>query len=389
MATAINILTTTKEYNMTAFTDFFKNHSNEVKPKSELVITIPVVKNIRKTKDIKPVPSYSLQKFPNGKIKIISIKDFLNTPTIPVNRSVLHRSLKTLKLLHNTILPKQNEVDILHYTGPTVSEPAVFVHDQMYVLNGNTRQFIWNSYYNGEILHAGIPSLTIPAELIASVYTEASVESAINLYYSIDSLNNVEKKTEKYTGALRAVGLLSTLKSKKIKIGQITTALNVMCPYGKKSFDNTKVLDELSHVQETQDVIRAIDNLDAFGKGTLSVQIASGMAMLAYKLFQDKSKWEHAVNRLVVEDPHNAINNCKSGIDWLLLGSTINPYGTGKKSPLPNALPYSLGQNNDQGNSLDYMAYCWMKYFEEKDFTKLPTPCDIKGSYLKLIKQVW
>ena len=339
--------------------------------------------------------TYTLVDFPTPSASDkMPIQDFLKIATFPANRDVTQRSKKTVVLLTKPMY-KHNEVDIMLYTGETCFEPAHFVKGQYYVLNGNTRQHIWSTHYNGELINNKLTSISIPKEVIFNLYEFSDPYDAINTYYTIDSDDAVEKQPEKITGVFRALNLLNRLESKKIKSGGISTALNFACPYNGSgiTYRVSKVTDLLEQVKELEHEIVGFDKLQCIGKGSLKMQTCVGIALLSGKAMELDNRWIKAITVLGSNDDTEYsdidILSTDDPLDWINYGNHSNPFKSNIKNSMDSALPYKLGQVNDRQRSLDYLSFCWLKYINKEKINHLPSEKEISNSYMKLLQLVW
>jgi hypothetical protein len=336
-------------------------------------------------------PIFTLVDFPSRKqADTLPIKDFLQIKTFPLNRDVEKRASKTTVNL-TTPMHKQNEIDIAIYTGSTVTEPAYFQKGEMYVLDGNTRQYIWKNRMNGNMVNTKVKSIPIPKNVVVNYYEFDDANEAYSVYKIIDSADAVETKPDLITGAFRAKNLLGNFKNKKMQRGSIGTALNTACPYGPRAIYEVIQPIEVTNLNEQvtvlQDVLVAIDKLDAPGKGVLSTQLSLGIAMLAgVAMGANNTQWLEAVETLRDYNSKNQQDVIASndGIYYLIKGQEENICGKEFK----NALPYNTGLFNDRKTSLDYIAYCWTKIINDEEMA-VPSKIDVKNAYVNLLRQAW
>jgi hypothetical protein len=320
----------------------------------------------------------------NPMVRTMDIEHFIKMSPFPANRDVEARAKKAVIRL-TTPMHKHNEVDILYYTGPTVTEPAFFKHNTYYVLDGNTRKYIWESYLTGTCVHPKVTKIKIPNTLVYNRYDVNDADEAIALYYTIDSAEAYEKKPEKVTGAFRAQNLLGNFTNKKMKSGAIATAMNSACPLvttkgvfgvAEDLFDQTTML---------RNVLIDIDKLDAPGKGVLSTQLSLGVAMAAGVVMDTNNRWANAVERLINPEVAKDILIDDDGIFWVSEGNERNVL----EGEINNALPYNTGLFNNRKACLDYIAYCWMQYIDNIPMYDPPTAKQISNAYDKLLHRAW
>ncbi len=317
-------------------------------------------------------------------VRTMDIETFIKINTFPTNRDVVSRAKKAVLRL-TTPMYKHNEVDILHYTGPTITEPAFFKHNEYYVLDGNTRQYIWINYLTGNLVHNKVTKLKIPTKVVYNFYRIDNARDAIDLYYTIDSAEAYEKKPEKVTGAFRAQNLLSNFQNKKMKNGQIATAMNTACPIVAPKVGFAVAEDLLDQTAMLKDVLINIDKLDAPGKGILSTQLSLGIAMLAGVILDTDSKWATAVERLVNPELAKDILIDDDGIYWVARGNDENVL----EGQIANALPYNTGLFNNRKACLDYIAYCWLQYIDNVPMEEAPTAGQISNAYMTMLMRAW
>jgi hypothetical protein len=280
------------------------------------------------------------------------------------------------------------------YDGPTITSPAFFKTGTPYVLNGNTRQLIWDDYLNGRLTNNKVTHMDLPKDVIPNYYTFSDAELAIELYYTIDSAEAYEKPAEKITGAYRAHNILANLQNRKIKNGAITVALNTACPWKQGTWTVPGVDDLLSQVGMMRDVIIAVDKHNAI-KGVFSTQLSLGIAMLAGKIMGvDHPDWIQSVEMLndeeqfdeYMKNPSDVVE-ADNGAIYLWAGLKDNPMDAADE--MDNALPYNTGLYNDRKNSLDYIAYCWTTIIDGEFMHEPPRKSDIANAYAKLLRRAW
>lgn len=338
------------------------------------------------------VNTYVLKDFPSPqKREEMEITEFLKLPNFPLNREVEKRALTTTMLLTDPYY-KHNEVDVCIYKGDTTQKPAFFKKDQKYLLNGNTRQYIWQKYMNGNLVNKHITSIPIPSKVIVNYYEFDDAYHAYRVYNSIDSSDSVETTPQKLTGAFRAINILSTLKNKKFKTGGVKSALSYACPYGKNlQIRVAGISDLIDQTSAMKDVIVAMDKLDLPGHGAFKYQLMTGIAMLAGKrMGVDNQKWISIVEKLgdQTEDSLWELStdpDVKDPIYYLLKAKDENPLGEDFK----DALPYKTGAYYDRNLCLDFMSYCWRKIVDGEDIKTPPTKAQVVNSYARFIQDTW
>lgn len=335
--------------------------------------------------------TYKIQDFPMATVnQTMPLDEFLDLPNFPINRDVEHRAVKAVtrfaKLMH-----KHAEVDLLHYTGDTVKNPAIFIKGQTYVLDGNTRHHVWKKHYREhQAVNSNITQLAVPREVSVRVYEVNNVEEACNLYYIIDSADAVETKQDKITGAFRAENILDKLTNTKLKRGVVGTALNIGAPYGPKNDHRTPgVNDLIDQVSCLKDQIVWMDKLDAVGKGHFKQLCCTGVAMLAGKLSDCSDDWQAAIIKLAQadfakNDPSVIDNVTESSLKALVRGNITNPI-----IDREHALPYGYGFPQAPGIVRDYLAHCWMAYLQGDEVGATVTDAEIAGAYFRMFSATY
>lgn len=334
-------------------------------------------------------PTFELTDFPMpSESTTIDLKEFLKVPTFPINRDVEHRAKKAVTRLTKA-MHKHAEVDLLHYTGPTTSKPAFFKNGSTYVLDGNTRQHIWKKHYSDEqVVNTNVKLIPVPKAVAVRTYEISDPYEACSLYYIIDSVDAVETKADKITGAFRAKNLLDRFKNSKLKRGSIGTALNIGCPYGGKSmFQTPGVKDLHDQVDKLADALVLMDKLDAPGNGHFHVQPATGVAILAGLAMDCSDEWIETVDELASTDiklyGYEDSNFSSSAVDALVKGNVQNPVGA------HNALPYDIGYGQNRAVVLNYLAYCWNCIIKGEEVVEDITEEIIANEYSELLRSVY
>ena len=340
------------------------------------------------------VKTFELKSFPmcnNTGNNTLGIQEFLKIPTFPANRDVEKRARKAVTRLTNA-MHKHVEVDLLHYTGPTTSTPAFFQHGETYVLDGNTRKFVWNKHYTDkQVVSPKTTCIPVPKEVLYRTYEISDAYKACELYNSIDSIDAVETKSDKVTGAFRAKNLLGNFKNNKIKNGQIGGALNIACPYGNKSLFKVLNVETLfDQVEKVRDALVGMDKANAPGQGHFHVQPAIGMGLLAGFKMDCDNTWQDAVTTLartnvkeLINDGSQLEDSPNTAINALIKGNIYNPVN------VHNALPYDIGYGQNPMVVKNYLAYCWQCIIDGVDPAETITEDTICNSYSKLLNRVW
>ena len=333
--------------------------------------------------------TFELQDFPmpiEG-TNSMEVDKFLKYPNFPIQREYVNRAKKAVVRLSKP-MHKHAEVDLLKYTGPTTSKPAFFQNGATYVLDGNTRQYCWKTHKTDrQRVNSNVASIPVPKNVAVRVYELDDAYEACKLYYIIDSVDAVETKADKVTGAFRASNLLDRFKNKKLKRGQIGGALTVACPYGGKSaIQVAGVKDLMDQVRILQEPLIQMDKLNAPGEGHFHVLPATGVAILAGLEMDCSNEWFKIVDELSnvpitkikvtgIEDYSFSSKN----VEALVRGNIENVLGK------HNALPYDIGYGQYPFMVLNYLAYCWtciIKGIEVAEDINLTT---IGNSYIDLV----
>lgn len=318
----------------------------------------------------------------------MKLEQFLKVPTFPINRDVEHRATKAVTRLTKP-MHKHAEVDLLHYTGPTTSKPAFFKNGSIYVLDGNTRQHIWKKHYSeGQVVNTKVTEIPVPKEVAVRRYEISDPYEACSLYYIIDSVDAVETKADKITGAFRAKNLLNSFTNPKLRRGSIGTALNIGCPYGGKSMLQTPGVKDLhDQVDKLADALVHMDKLDAPGNGHFHVQPATGVAILAGLAMDCDDEWLETVDELKSVDlklwNSEEQKFSSKAVEALLRGNVENPVG------VHNALPYDIGYGQNRAIVLNYLAYCWICIIKGEEVVEDITEEIIANKYYELWANVY
>ena len=334
--------------------------------------------------------TFELQDFPmpiEG-TNSIELDKFLTYPNFPINREIENRAKKAVVRL-STAMHKHAEVDLLHYTGPTTSKPAFFQHNAIYVLDGNTRQYCWKKHYKDkQIVNSNVKSIPVPKNVLVRTYKIDDAYEACKLYYIVDSVDAVETKADKVTGAFRANNLLDRFKNTKLKRGQIGGALNVACPYGPKSLMQTPCVKDLSdQVKLLVDPLVHMDKLNAPGNGHFHVQPATGVAILAGLAMDCTDEWLGVVSELANTNwrlwKSGELSFSSNSVKALIHGNADNPIGK------HNALPYDIGYGQNPAVVLNYLAYCWTCIIKGTEVAEEITIDTIENAYYDLWTKVY
>lgn len=333
--------------------------------------------------------TFELTDFPMpSESKKLDLKQFLKVPTFPINRDVEHRAKKAVTRLTKA-MHKHAEVDLLHYTGPTTSTPAFFQHGSTYVLDGNTRQHIWKKHYSDkQVVNTKVKSIPVPSQVAVRTYEISDPYEACALYYIIDSVDAVETKADKITGAFRAKNLLNTFKNPKLKKGAIGTALDVGCPYGGRSLMQTPGVNDIhDQVDRLSDALTHMDKLDAPGHGHFHVQPATGVAIMAGLAMDCSDEWLAVVDELSNTDlklwGYEDKQYSSKAVEALIRGNVENPVG------VHNALPYDIGYGQNRGLTLNYLAHCWDCIINNKEIEQDIKESTIANAYYGLWASVY
>ena len=335
------------------------------------------------------VNTYVKQDFPMPtENKLITLEDFLRRPTFPINREVEFRAKKAAERL-SSAMHKHAEVDLLHYTGPTTSQPAFFRRDETYVLDGNTRQYVWKKHYiDNQIVNTNFKQIPVPSQVLSRVYTVDDPYLACKLYSIIDSPEALETKNHKITGAFRAKNLLDRLKNHRLKKGHIGGALKIAVPYGGKSLMQTPGIKDLfDQVDIVKEVLVNMDKLDAPGNGHFHVQAATGMAILAGVAMDCNDEWLGVINELATTKiklyGYEDNKFSSSAVEALVKGNVQNVVG------VHNALPYDIGYGQNPAIVQNYLAFCWNCIINGTEVPEDITESTIANAYYMLWASIY
>jgi len=329
---------------------------------------------------------------PSSSAQTRNTTEFLKLQPVPINRDFVERAKKLVKNLSQVITFKQNEVDVIKYTGPSKfdTKHGTWINNQEYVLNGNTRAYVWRLYTNGQTLGT-VTQLSVPKKVVVNVYESDDITSIVNAYDTIDSPESVETSSATLSGVLRAQNM-NKLDSIKLKTGKFVMALNISAPTSSKFGYQAINGDVYNQVNEMKDFIRQFDVLKITGKGALSTQLSMGVAFLAGKFAGiNDNMYSTALVKLskinLKKDVEKIINmDAKDGIDYIIKGAVMNPYG-GKL--LRQALPYASGLFNDRTGALNYLAACWKSYLDGETMDSPPTQEQLQNAYVELVQETY
>ena len=324
--------------------------------------------------------------------EIRSTQDFLKLQPVPINRDFVERAKKLVKVLHNCITVKQNEVDVVKYIGKTINDPkkGTWISGQEYGLNGNTRAHIWRTYSNNQTI-GNVQTLKLPKNVVVNVYEMDNIDDIITAYDSIDSEESVETSSATLSGVLRAQNM-NKLDNVKLKTGKFVMALNISAPFTSKFGYQAITGDVYNQVSEMKDFIKQFDVLKVVGKSALSTQLSMGVAFLSGKYAGvNDGRYVDALIRLskinLRKDVDKVVNlQPKDGIDWIIKATTVNPYG-GKL--LSRALPFMSGMFNDRQGALNYLSACWQSYLDGEKMETPPTEQQFKNAYVELVQETY
>lgn len=351
------------------------------------------------TEKKEPRPTHKWVRFPTpiSSAQTRSTKDFLKLQPVPCNREVEERAKKLVKhLFSKNKVWKQNEVDIVKYTGPTINSMThgTWIKDEEYVLNGNTRGYIWRTYANGQTL-SKIDFLELPDQVVVNVYESSDIFEIINAYDTIDSPESVETSSATLSGVLRAQDM-HKLNSIKLKTGKFVMALDISAPIKPKFGYKAISGDVYNQVTEMKELIKQFDILRVSGRGALSTQVSMGVAFMAgkYAGASDGRYMDGLIRLSKVNLKDDSLKKLvpKDGIDYIILGSVANPYGhdvNGIPNELPKALPFGTGLFNDRTGALNYISACWKSYLDGEEMTSPPSMDLVENAYVTWMPKIY
>jgi len=318
----------------------------------------------------------------------MAVEDFLKLPTFPLNRAVEDRARKIAPLLTKP-MPTHVCVKAIRYTGPTVKEPGLFKNNQLYMLDGHTRSYLWATHLRGNVVSRNTTWIPVPKFVQCTIYETNDPWEALALYNTIDSPDSVETSANKITGVLRAVNMLDKVKNLKIKKGQITGLLKYGAPFGSKNiYQIPGVQNAIDQMNLIKEPLTYMDKLDVCGKGHFHVQVTMGIAVAAGIAMDCDSKWIDAVHQLASVDIKKYDGHLSDPIlNALVLGNCTNVLG------IHNAMPYDIGIGQNPHIVTNYLSYLWLRLIEDDyddDFDVYSlTELDINNSYLKLLGRAY
>ena len=335
--------------------------------------------------------TYELKDYPKpvSVRQTMPLQEFFKLPNFPINRDVEKRAKKAISRLIDP-MHKHAEVDVLHYTGPDTKKPGFFKHNRKYLLDGNTRQHVWSSYFKGQPIDINVIKMPMPRELIVNTYEINDATFACDLYNIIDSPEAVETKPDKITGALRGNNMLGNLQNRKIKKGEIAGALKIACPYGGRTiFTVPNVTDLTDQVQRVKEPLTWLDKMNVVGDGHFHVQFPTGMALLAGLAMDCNDRWLEVVGLLATKKEDIDKTDWKQDVYGdavyaLQKGTVSNPIN------VDCALPYKIGQGQHPAIVQNYLAYCWTHIINNNKLRMNDvTVSSIVNSYSDLLRDVY
>ena len=329
------------------------------------------------------------------------LSDYLGKyPVFPIQRGIDARAPELAMRLANTgPLAKHCEVDVVKYTGPTVTEPATFVKGREYQLDGHTRNYIWDVYYKGGTLN-GVGYLQLPKYVTVNVYEESDAEKLKDLYYVIDNIKSGETTPQKVQGVCRDRNLLRHFTNTKMRKGDIVTIINQVCPIDPKdSFqvDGAGDLFDQIDLLQQRDVLVEMDKYNAPGRGAVRTSYAQAALWLCFMTpYEDMDMFETGLKRLLdykkTDDlDENTTEERIDGIYWIKKANRENPVTDVHNGRLvmENALPFSKGMYTGRRQLMSYFIYCFDHYMSGKTMPDAPSWKKFKSCYQNKLEEVW
>ena len=339
---------------------------------------------------------YEIRSFPTAcKTETLTLNDFLKIKSFPNNREVEIRAKKAVKRLVD-VQYKHNEVSIIQYLGPDVDKPGVFRKGERYVVDGNTRKYIWKKYIDDTPITTEYKQFPIPKDIQANIYTVDSAEEAVKFYYTIDSIDAAETQPEKITGVFRGLNLLNTLQNPKIKAGKINTALNIAAPTGRRQALKTPFVNDFTgQIDALRELIVATDKLFPKGFSGALVGLPSlGVAWLAGKHMMSEEAeqtglWEEVMTQIGevnFRKPLPTANWIHTAVEYMVKGAVENPVLDAPEG----SLPYKTGASVYPYIVQNYLSYCWLKIINNDPWPTGDLTIDmIDNSYNNLWRIAW
>lgn len=152
----------------------------------------------------------------NRRVETWSFEKLSKLEPVTINRDTDPRLVKVMKRLEKKYLPTHS----IMFVGRAIEKFGKYKKGDLFRLDGNTRMAIY------EIRPDLIPQI----QFTVIIFDIDNLEDLKDIYYSIDSMDAVEKSSDKMTGLLR--DKMFVPKTPLFKKGQFKRALDVACQYG-------------------------------------------------------------------------------------------------------------------------------------------------------------
>lgn len=205
----------------------------------------------------------------NVKIEQWDYDRFSKLKPVCINRETEMRLAKVIKTLAKKYLPTHS----VFYVGKAVSDFSQYKKGDYFRMDGNTRADVYKLR----------PDLIPMIPFNAIVMEFDNYQDVKDTYYSIDSIDAVEKGSDKMTGLLRERKY--NAHSKKFKEGKFKRAVEIACTYGTNErgvyMQEAPIGDQLDFYWKE---IKLLDkhNLDVMGR-KYSSNIIGCLLMVAKK----------------------------------------------------------------------------------------------------------
>ena len=152
----------------------------------------------------------------NSRAEFWSFEKLSKLSPVTINRDTDPRLVKVMKRLETKYLPTHS----IMFVGKAIENFGKYKKGDLFRLDGNTRMSVYEVK----------PELIPQVQFTVIIFDIDNLEDLKDIYYSIDSVDAVEKSSDKMTGLLRDKNY--SPKSQLFKKGQFKRALDLACQYG-------------------------------------------------------------------------------------------------------------------------------------------------------------
>lgn len=301
---------------------------------------------------------------PEPRFEKMSVFDFVDLPRIDCQRNEEGRDLKVRKRIRDSEYGTIGLVQIMEMPS-----------GKQYVLDGNTRSFVWKQAINGH----GLTKINVPNHVIAVIWELDKLQEGRDYYYTIDNSGAAENGPDKITGWMNQHGLdprkmHNPMFTKGTGLSGVLDAITKKYP--TQAFDHEEGIkmfkDEFSLIDERFSSDKGAGWLNKLGKMKSAAVCALALHLRKYPQDAD-SLFTGLIGLMGNVVPSRELKNPADPNSWhdpamKRIYDVFNCQCVGSDENIDTQLGgiYNSGNNNNFTTQVGFVLYCFDKHVNGK-----------------------